>query len=198
MEPNGWEIFQFIGAVLAVVLTILTFGGHIASLLKSTRRWMARVWISCIEKRLFRKYKPSWEIVDSGNVEMLREGTNYRIRIPIQVKFKSRDARYETTVYLNQVKILLQHKKDDRERLRYELRESLPSMAIPPLGEHTVSFVFMKAFEAQPLIDMNSQVEYIVYLGEAVINGISGIRSLGVSNKRTAQVIQGVGDENDK
>ena len=192
MELHGWDIFYFVGAVLAVVLTIFTFGGHIVSVLESARRWMIRMWKSYREKQLFKKYKPSWEIIDSGNVEILEVGDGYQVTIRIKVKFKSRDARYETSLYRNKTKVILWHKKDDRDGDKYELKGSLPAVVIPPSGDHTVSLSFMKELKAQPLIDIDSYVKYIVYPGEAFIHGISEVRSLGVSNKRTAKVTQGV------
>lgn len=140
------------------------------------------------ERRLWGKYCPSWEIIDSGDVEIIKRENDYQIKIPIKVKFKSRDTRYATTILLNTVKIVLWHKKDDREGDRYELSGALPGISIPPSGDYTANYSFIKELKAQPLIDIVSYVKYIVYPGEAYIEGISEARSLGVSNKRTAQV----------
>ena len=146
------------------------------------------MWKLCREKRLFSKYKPSWEIIDSGNVVILENENGYQIKMPASVKFKSRDDRYETTLYLNKAKVILWHKKDDREGDKYELKGALPAKTIPPSGERTVNFTFVAELKAQPLIVVDSYVKYVVYPGEAYINGVSNAHSLGESDKRTAQV----------
>ena len=189
------DLFLPIALILSFILNIVLFILHFQDLVETIRsfpnrscKWLKRSRNMSREKKLRKKYCPCWEIIDSGDVEILKIGDGYQIEIHIKVNFKSRDNRYKTTLYLNNAKVILYHKKDDREGDTYELKASLSTENISPSGDFTVNFSFMKELKAQPLIDVGSYVKYIVYPGEAFINGISEIRSLGASNKRTAQV----------
>ena len=198
-------MYVVIGAILGIISSIVLLILHFQDLVETIRsfpnrsyKWLKRSRNMFRERKLWGKYCPSWEIIDSGNVEIFKIGNDYQIKIPIKINFKSRDDRYETTLYVNKTKVIMWHKKDDREGNTYELKGSLAAISIPPSDDYTVNFSFMKELKAQPLIDMHSYVKYIVYPGEAFISGISEIRSLGKSNKLTAQVTQGVQEESEK
>jgi len=150
------------------------------------------MWKMYRERRLFTKYKPSWEIVSSGSIEIYDIGEfRYQIKLPIDIRFRSRDRRYETNLQMNVANVILYHEKDDRDGGEYELGGGLPGVAIPPSGEHTASFVFIKEMRAKPLLDVGSCYQYTVYPGKVYFKYISDARSLNRSDKRTAQVIQG-------
>lgn len=113
------------------------------------------------EWRWWRRYHPSWKVVKWGDLRITFDGKSedYHMELPVGIKLKSGNDRYESICLNSNVWINVYHKGRDWEKKPYSLYSNKLSLdaihgqwQLPPLGYLEQQYIFETDTSAKPLI----------------------------------------------
>ena len=138
MDSPNWVIIAILSIIVNIVFLILYFTDFvdtIRSLLRRSYRWLKRSPIMFRERRWWKEYCPSWEIVSVGKLEITKTPSQYHMELQIDVRYKSRDCDYPTRMDCTQIRLDVFNLVTGRDRTPYKLHSDPSIWRIEPLSD---------------------------------------------------------------
>ena len=129
--------------------------------------------------RMTREFRPCWEIIKVEIAEITYNNNSYHIKLPIKVRYTSRDPRY--SIYMDCTSILLdmQNLGKGRDKKPYRLNSvvELATFNLPKMGTVEKNYIFSREEDGKPLLP-NHTLCKIIAIGKARIRGITNVVTL--------------------
>ena len=167
IHPTHWGIvtvldwFQTIGAVLGIIATLMIVAiqfQQVSAILQKLIRFIysipkrTGIMINDVrEWRWARSLLPDWEIIKIGELTITRLDNDFRLELPIEITFKSRDDRYLTTLDCHSM-IDLHHKGRGRDRHPYRMISPTQIISLQCGESKPVNYTFSRVENGRPLL----------------------------------------------
>lgn len=199
-----------IGAIVDTIFNSAKLIRQIAILLYHAPKWVWGRWLMFREWRRWEKYCPSCEIVQTSKLWIKKPSNRYYMRLKIDVRYTSRDNRYDTSIDITSVNLDVYNTGKGRDSKPYRLcRSSVPLKIYPeddsedsgegwfPLiqnvwelphgGNVVVRYTFEGFIDAPPRVDASTFCK-IVAIGKAKVGAVLGTRELKIDGKFVVDV----------
>lgn len=159
------ETLQTIGAVLGIlaaagvillqfqrVVAVLRSLAHCVCSIPQKVRQMLKRWK---ERRWAKELLPLWVVSGVGVLQVTQRATGFRLELPIEVDYTSRDNRYHTTVHRKDAVMYVFNEGRGRDSYPYKLHNTtLDTIELPPdEGKPVpVRYCFVGTEEGRPLL----------------------------------------------
>lgn len=155
-----WKVIALIVSLcLNAVLLIRQFAGLLSDLKRLMARlagWLLRRPMAFNQWRWWKKYRPSWEIISHGDLQIKYDGIDFHMELQIDMIYKNRndrhDAQYEGIG--SHIWVEVYHQGKGWEKQPYQLWEKVPihQRTLKPSDFEEIIRVFEGSVTARPLI----------------------------------------------
>lgn len=219
MAMDSVPIYVQIGAILGIVsgisgivYVILHFAqllGTIRSFLKWLYGWLKWRRVLFRQWRWWKRYRPYCEIVKVGVLKITKSINTYHMELKINVKYTSRDNRYNTLMDINDVYLDVYNTGKGRDSKPYRLCRSDFCLKIHPIekdsngwfpvvslswnlpcGESVIiRYDLWGQIDVPPLVGTSTSCK-IVAIGKAKIEEVPRSKDLRVDGKFSVEVVK--------
>lgn len=203
------ESFYLIGSIFGIISAIVLLILHASEVISIIRSFWGSlyVWVKGAPQVLrewwwWKKYCPSCEIIQTSKLWIKKPSNKYYMRLKIDVRYTSRDSRYDTLMDINDLFLDVYNTGTGRDSKPYRLYRSIGSLKIHPIEEEgegwfpvindiwslpsggnvVVRHTFEGFIDATPLVGTSASCK-IVTLGEATVKEVVGSGQLKVGGK---------------
>lgn len=165
------------------------------------------------EWRWWERYRPYCEIVKLGALEISKSINTYHMELKIDVKYTSRDSRYNTLMDINDVYLDVYNTGKGRDSKPYRLHRSDFCLKIHPIEGDTngwfpvvslswslpcgesviITYDLWGQIDVPPLVGTSTSCK-IVAIGKAKIEGVTESRQLKVDDEFSVTVDKRYGE----